>query len=88
MRIDFTFYYASICIDKNLISGHETKTYIAWIARLKFFCFWMTYNTDRWPTDLVSQWASGSHLANLCGVNLLINEQKKEDLPILTKKNI
>jgi len=58
MRITFTFRHASIGIDRNIGSGHETETYIAWLERLKLYCFWMTYNADKWPTYLVSHWES------------------------------
>lgn len=57
MQITFTFRHASICIDINIEYGHETETYITWLERLKPYCFWMAYNADRWPKDLVSHLA-------------------------------
>lgn len=54
MWIAFNFRHASICIARNLECGHETKTYIAWLERLKLYCFLTAHNADRWPIDLVS----------------------------------
>ena len=47
-----------LMIDKNSDSYHDIDVYIAWLDCLKLYYFWMAYNEDRWPIDLVSHWAS------------------------------
>lgn len=47
MRIDFTFTYEDIYVCISLEYGQEAETYIAWIERLKIFCYWMAHNADR-----------------------------------------
>ena len=65
-----------LMIDRHIESYHETDTYLAWLKRLILYCFWMAYNEDRWPTDLVSHWASWGHLSHISGVNLMFINRK------------
>lgn len=53
MRVAFKFPVAYVSYYSYVVFGRETETYPAWLERLKQFCFWMAYNVDRWPTDLV-----------------------------------
>lgn len=32
----------------------DIVAYIVWMDMLKLFMFWMEYDANRWPTDLVS----------------------------------
>ncbi len=54
MRLAFNFPVAYANYYSHVVFGNEIETYLAWLERLKKIFFWMAYNANRWPTDLIS----------------------------------
>lgn len=54
MQLAFNFLVAYVSFYSYVVSRHEIETYLAQLERLKQFYFWMAYNADQWPIELVS----------------------------------
>jgi len=42
MQIAINFHVAILSLYSYVVFGHETETYLAWLERLRQYCFWMT----------------------------------------------